>query len=127
MKFPEYAFVLYHSFAWYEMVEQGWMTIYVYTNGFAQMYRQLRCEVDKPRYVHDCDQCIFLGGYEKAAIHYDLYYCEKCDSGSVIARCGNEGYNYISMPIFALIYAGLLHDNPCVEALYRQIKRWQNR
>jgi predicted heme/steroid binding protein len=31
--------------------------------------------------------------------NYDLYHCPNCDSGTVIARYGNDGSNYMSAMI----------------------------
>jgi hypothetical protein len=46
----------------------------------------------KPRYAHDCDACRFLGTIDK----YDLWYCERCDDGSAIARYSSEPSEYAS-------------------------------
>jgi len=56
-----------------------------------------RSYFEPQRYTHDCDKCYYLGHYEK----YDLYYCSKSTIPSVIARYGNEGWNYASGMIFA--------------------------
>ena len=50
----------------------------------------------RPRFTHDCDGCRFLGQFER----FDLYFCQKCDGGSVIARYGDEGDEYASAPHF---------------------------
>lgn len=47
---------------------------------------------EKPRFIHDCDECTFLGRYEGAGTNYDLYYC----GDTVIARYGSEGSCYTS-------------------------------
>jgi len=51
-----------------------------------------------PRYTHDCPACLFMGRHGQ----YDTYFCPKSqgdgDSGSVIARYGNEGHEYASSP-----------------------------
>lgn len=74
-------------------------------------------EIHYPKWVHDCDACIFLGQYQDSVTH-DLYACS--ESGAVcmtltakyrdgysggdaigmtlIARYGNEGSEYTSMP-----------------------------
>ena len=50
--------------------------------------------MEPPRYEHDCTSCVFLGVFG----NYDLYYCPTSKPwGSVIARDGNEGSQYISM------------------------------
>lgn len=45
-----------------------------------------------PRYTHDCDACEPLGEH----LEYDLYYCPRCDGGTIIARYGNDGPEYAS-------------------------------
>lgn len=84
-------------------------------------------EVSVPKYQHDCTSCVFLGGYVKpgSGTHCDLYYCSKCDEGTVIARVGSDGPDYASVPINVLLYAGYHSDHPLIEAARRQIKRWQ--
>jgi hypothetical protein len=47
----------------------------------------------KPRYTHDCDRCKPLG----TAAEYDLYFClQTGDFPTVIARYGNDGWEYTS-------------------------------
>ena len=56
----------------------------------------------KPRFTHDCENCLFLGTYSAGNRYYDLYYhpsrgvCDKGIDSTVIARYGEEGYNYSS-------------------------------
>lgn len=58
-------------------------------------------------YEHDCDQCVFLGTGVKSVYDespkkahkitvYDFYYCDKDGEQTVIARWGNEPYEYSS-------------------------------
>jgi len=42
----------------------------------------------KPKFLHDCSSCKFLGIYGG----YDIYLCDK----SIIARHGDEGHEYAS-------------------------------
>ena len=51
--------------------------------------------MDKPRFAHDCDGCLYLGQYEQ----FDLYLCPRCDEGSVIARYGDWCGDYSSCPV----------------------------
>ena len=45
------------------------------------------------RYIHDCDNCKFLGTYK----HYDLYVCARNNTAdTVIARFGDEPHEYKS-------------------------------
>ena len=61
--------------------------------------------IDNPRFVHDCDGCIFLGCHKE----YDVYYCSgemssKERGGSVILRYGDEGPEYSSGPVSMELY-----------------------
>jgi hypothetical protein len=51
-----------------------------------------------PRYTHDCDACEYLGEH----LEYDLYYCPRCDGGTVLARYGNDGPDYASTMVSLL-------------------------
>ena len=69
----------------------------------------------KPRFGHDCVDCVFLGSYEK----HDLSYCEKTSIlPTVIARYG-EGGDYVSGMILATV-KGIRY---LYEAKRRAIKR----
>jgi len=50
-----------------------------------------------PKYTHDCTKCRYLGSMFMAHDVADWYVCEGSDP-SVIARYGNDGPNYWSMP-----------------------------
>lgn len=54
----------------------------------------------KPQYKHDCDNCDFLGKYERDGNitdhNFDLYFCTQGDLPTVIARYGDEGSYYLS-------------------------------
>jgi hypothetical protein len=52
--------------------------------------------MDQPRFVHDCDQCKFLGTHDDNEVTYDLYYCGQGGFPTVIARFGHEGPEYLS-------------------------------
>lgn len=59
----------------------------------------------QPRYIHDCDNCLFLG----CSKEFDAYWCQDSTSiagGSVIARYGSEGPQYLSSPTLIALYAG---------------------
>lgn len=45
----------------------------------------------KPRYLHDCEQCVFLGQHEE----YDLYYCTGYEK-TPVARRSDAPSDYIS-------------------------------
>lgn len=52
---------------------------------------------EKPRYSHDCLECVFLGQFH----HYDLYYCPT-KGPTIICRYGSDGPAYESGIDFAL-------------------------
>jgi len=55
--------------------------------------------MEKPKYQHNCDMCLFLGRYKKK---YDLYVCARDNiADTVIARYNNDGPDYSSGLIFA--------------------------
>lgn len=51
------------------------------------------------RYIHDCDDCIGLGKFSLGNRRFDLYFCPRCDGGSVLARYGDRGSDYASSPL----------------------------
>ena len=71
-----------------------------------------------PKYQHDCENCIYLGLHTVESedeeghtfyIAYDLYIClNKDDSGfpSLVARYGDEGWEYLSSPALANHFKG---------------------
>jgi hypothetical protein len=61
----------------------------------------------KPKFEHDCDDCVFLGHY----LENDLYYCPK--EPTILARYGADGPEYTSGLTFAE------HDPRMAEAFRR--------
>ena len=65
-----------------------------------------------PYFEHDCTKCIFLDSLKlENGNKYDLYYCE--NEPTVVARYGNEGYEYlsgISYPLIAILAKKLGYD-----------------
>jgi len=51
-----------------------------------------------PKYTHDCDACTFLGTF----FDHDVYHCGDTLSRSIVARYGNDGPEYASMPLMVL-------------------------
>lgn len=55
----------------------------------------------------DCVSCTFLGCAEcvigslraNSVDFYDLYFCGRCDGGTIIIRCGDEGHDYVSASV----------------------------
>ena len=68
----------------------------------------------EPYYTHDCDKCIYLGGYvdDKEKV-WDLYCCSM-GHPTIIARYGNEGSHYVSG-----IYGGNFQEWPALVAAVR--------
>lgn len=56
---------------------------------------KLDIHVNIPNFLHDCDECVFLGNYEYESRAFDLYYCPK-EPTTVLARFGDEGPEYES-------------------------------
>ncbi len=74
---------------------------------------------DKPVFQHDCNGCVFLGHHD----HCDLYFCNTNGSkdglhATVIARFGDDGYQYSSGLIF-----GYRNTSPLNEACKRAIDK----
>jgi len=69
----------------------------------------------EPRYIHDCDACIFLGQYKK----YDLYFCGKGSlvSTTVILRYSDEGGDYHSGLTFTVTSGEEAYQEALVRAL----------
>lgn len=53
----------------------------------------------QPLFTHDCDCCSFLGSFG----NHDLYYCGRGARETIIARYGNEGFDYTSGIVFASV------------------------
>jgi len=53
-------------------------------------------QVQFPRYMHDCDQCTFLGYFTDTDDECDLYFCTKGPGPTVLARFGSDGPAYRS-------------------------------
>lgn len=55
-----------------------------------------------PQYTHDCDECTFIGTFHRFDLYVHLYEEEHSVINALIARAGNEGSNYKSVPIIAM-------------------------
>lgn len=78
--------------------------------------------MEKQQYIHDCENCIFLGhSYTKG--RPDLYYCDRADGGSVLARYSNELSDYSSSPISIIIRHIGDKNNPLTKAFCLAVKR----
>jgi hypothetical protein len=53
-----------------------------------------------PKYEHDCDSCLYLGTECFDNQFFDMYFCPRCDEGSLIARYSSDGPSYTSYPLF---------------------------
>src|SRR3990167_2809320 len=62
--------------------------------------------MNKPKYQHDCDECVFLGTFQNEQ-DTDLYWCgeKKGILPTVIARFSDEGSDYASGMCFGRIHA----------------------
>lgn len=74
----------------------------LYTNGKVSVYSSDNFDsdlaVNEKHYEHDCDKCIFLGNWVdyKKGRTFDLYFCSQDGLPTVLARYGNEEFNYYS-------------------------------
>jgi len=51
----------------------------------------------KPKFKHNCNNCIFLGNtIDKNNLKHDLYFCKSIYNYTVIARYGNKAQDYQS-------------------------------
>ncbi len=54
-----------------------------------------------PVYEHDCRSCEFLETFEVPDCEiFDLYFCARCDEGTIVMRYDNEGRDYASYPSY---------------------------
>lgn len=67
-------------------------------------WQEIRKQNPLRRYIHDCEDCVFLGQYKDA----DLYVCINNEDGNtidtVIARFSSDAPDYISGLTFAYAY-----------------------
>lgn len=62
-------------------------------------------EEEVPRYTHDCEPCVFLGGTvapPESPQYYDLYWCPQGGFPTVLARFADEGPAYTSGLVAAI-------------------------
>ncbi len=62
-----------------------------------------------PKFIHDCDSCEFLGhmvhNFNSVDGGYDVWFCARCDGGSLICRYGDDGPDYASSMVSIIISA----------------------
>ena len=69
------------------------------------------------KYQHDCDHCEYLGTY----LEHDVYICQNSGSpGSIIARYGDDGPNYISFRVDIL--HRIVQNNEDVEVMDEAVR-----
>lgn len=70
-----------------------------------------------PRFVHDCNKCVFTGHYNVEGKEADGWYCSGAMlGGSIILRYGNDASDYSSVArLIAENYSGAEF------AIYRQV------
>lgn len=78
----------------------------------------------EPRYLHDCNRCVFLGQYKE----FDLYVCPKTTGNTTIAtmvaRHGSDGPDYLSGLSVALLYErGEFPESTCGQILLEALRR----
>ena len=71
----------------------------------------------EPRYIHDCDACVFLGQYKE----YDLYYCPS--EPTVICRESSEPGDYGSGLVFSTTQEIIEDLNKYQVALIRAMRK----
>lgn len=71
----------------------------------------------EPRFQHDCDACRFLGTYFDHDVYVCMNYSTDRAHGSVIARYGDDGPDYLSTQTSVL--ARLLRENPVMSVYGR--------
>jgi hypothetical protein len=84
---------------------------------------------DQKLFKHDCDQCTFLGHF----VNSDVYTCSKGnvlvrDIRTFIARYGNEGPEYTSMPVLSieeLSVKAVSHGGPVIRAILYGYFAWE--
>lgn len=54
-------------------------------------------EEEKPKFKHDCEDCVFMGRHND----HDLYYCAQSSIPTVVARYGSDGPEYKSGLVLA--------------------------
>jgi hypothetical protein len=60
--------------------------------------------MDDPLWTHDCSSCVYLGKFQL----YDLYFCNQMGNWpTVIARYGNNGWDYFSGLNFSRPYKSI--------------------
>ena len=53
-----------------------------------------------PRFNHDCDACVFLGGVDVPPCRLDVYICPQPQRyDSLVVRYGSGGSEYTSTPV----------------------------
>jgi len=83
-------------------------------------------ELKRKRFTHDCDNCEYLGQSKE----FDLYTCEQGGMmRTFIARYGNKGHEYTSMPWIAMepISASSVIGNSTLTAVFEAWKRYEDK
>jgi len=66
----------------------------------------------KPTHTHDCENCTYIAtiaSKDRAGQVADLYTCANDESRTFIARYGDEGPDYSSLPDFILFNSDVNH------------------
>lgn len=79
----------------------NWEQLRIETIGLTYWLDELRANT--PRYVHDCERCVFLGRIAVRDVpdyldrDYDAYMCVSPRSIEYVARYSSDGPDYLSM------------------------------
>jgi len=74
---------------------------------------KLRPKPSKPIYKHYCNNCVFLGTFEKSdgeynTDFYDLYWCPLDEERCVVARYGNNEHDCFSGKVSSIFIPALI-------------------
>lgn len=81
---------------------------------------------EKPVFIHDCNNCIFLGNTYLSQSENnmgDMYYCPRLDGyGSIVIRHGNDGSDYYSSRLNVSIISSFECDSNITDSYKMAIK-----
>jgi hypothetical protein len=78
----------------------------------------------KPSFTHGCEACSFLGHFTDlpSGESWDLYYCpSQVLGGSIVARHGDSGSEYASIPLKIYFQNSKVLGHPGLEECARRV------
>ena len=72
--------------------------------------------MNKPRYQHDCDNCVFIGQYTDKFGSYDMYFCKK--------PIQEDGLDFSEFVLRASDYCSDYYANDMM-TIYRNRHKWE--